>query len=453
MRNDAHTRGALLTALLAAVVACFACAERAAPPALPTTLKYPDFMFPAIPPALQRAAGVEHIEPGWRYLQNGDTRAADREFDAALRREPTLYPARTGEAYVALARGEHDEALSAFDAALARARDYVPALVGRGQVLLALKRDAEALASFEAALAADESLVAVRRRVEVLRFRTVQQVIEAARSAAAAGRLDEARIAYDRALAISPESSFLYRERAAVERRQGSGDRALQDFRRAIDLDPADVLSLIGVGDLLVELQDYPAAEAAYRKAAAIEPTSELEAKIGALVERGRESKLPAEFRAIGAATQITRADLAALIGIRLANVLDAAPPQQVVITDTGGHWAANWITQVARAGVMDPFENHTFQPHLVVRRGDLAAAVSRLVTRIGARNTALRKRVAEQPAITDMSPGHLSYPAVAVAVASGVMPLVEGGGFDVNRPVTGADALEVISRLQALLR
>ena len=66
--------------------------------------------------------------------------------------------------------------------------------------------------------------------------------------------------------------------------------------------------------------------------------------------ERARDMKLPAEFRAIAAAPQITRADLAALIGIRLEDLLAAAPAREVVVTDITEHWAASWIAAVARA-------------------------------------------------------------------------------------------------------
>ena len=83
------------------------------------------------------------------------------------------------------------------------------ALVGRGLALLELNRNDEALGAFEIAVTADPSLTAVRRRVDVLRFRNVQQLIEAARAAAAGGRLDEARLAYGRAIEASPQSAFL----------------------------------------------------------------------------------------------------------------------------------------------------------------------------------------------------------------------------------------------------
>jgi tetratricopeptide (TPR) repeat protein len=440
--------------VLATAVAVGACAGRAAaPPAVPAAARYPDFVYPAVPASLERAPGADRIDLGWRFLQSGDTRNAARDFEAALKINPQLYPARAGEGYVALARGDHDRALAAFDAALRPARDYVPALLGRGQTLLAMKRDVEAIAAFEAALAVDSSLADVRRRVDVLRFRTVEQVIDSARSDASAGRLDRARTAYERAIELSPDSSFLYRELAAVERRQGDSDRAAQHFARAIELDPSDTAALVAMGDLLAERQEYQAADQAYRKAAALDSTPELTAKIAALAERTRESAFPAEFRAIAESTGATRGELAALIGVRLERFIAGAPQQQVVITDTAGHWAGNWIMQVARAGVMDPFENHTFQPGLGIRRGDLATAVRRILTMAAVTNAALRTRLAERPAIADMPPSHLVYPAAAAAVAAGVMPLVDGTRFEVNRPVTGAEAVDVINRLQALLR
>ena len=113
---------------LAVMVA--ACAARAVPPpAAPAASKYPDFMYPTVPAAMQREAGAERIDLAWRFLQSGDTRSAARDFDAVLKRNPGFYPARAGEGYVALARGDHDQALTAFDAAIRSAPQYVPALV------------------------------------------------------------------------------------------------------------------------------------------------------------------------------------------------------------------------------------------------------------------------------------------------------------------------------------
>jgi tetratricopeptide (TPR) repeat protein len=437
-------------AALALLVA--SCAARTPPP-LPATPRYAEFVYPSVPPELRQAEGADRVDAGWRFLQNGDLRNAEREFTAALDRTPGLYPAQAGTAYVALAREQRERAVAAFDAALTGAPRYVPALVGRGQALLALGRDDEALGAFEAALAVDPTLADLNRRVELLRFRNVQELIAGARTAAGAGRVPEARAGYERALRATPDSPFLHRELALLERRAGNRDAALTHFRRAAELDPSDAVSLVQIGELLEERQDFAGAEAAYRKAAAIDPSPDLSAKIAAVSERAREARLPEPFRAIAAASEITRGDLAALIGVRLEPLLREAPPRAAVATDVSGHWAAPWISAVVRAGVMEPFENHTFQPRARVRRGDLAQAVSRLLTLASASRPGLRAQMTAKPAIADMAPTHLSYPAVAVAVSAGVLPLADGSRFQVGRAVTGAEAIEAIDRIRSLAR
>jgi tetratricopeptide (TPR) repeat protein len=443
-------RLARTVAAAALLVLAAACATRTTPP-LPTTLRYAEYLYPAVPPELRQAPGAERVDAGWRFLQNGDLRNAEREFAAALRRSPDLYPAQAGAAYVALAQEQPDQAATAFERALRTAPRYVPALVGRGQALLALGRDDEALATFESALGVDPTLSDIGRRVELLRFRNVQEVIGTARTAAAAGRLPEARGAYERALKVTPDSPFLHRELGLVERRAGNADAALTHLRRAAELDPYDAASLLEIAQILEQREDFAGAGAAYRKAAAIEPSAELSARIAAVEERAREARLPEPYRAIATAREITRGELAALIGVRLESVLREATARPVVATDIAGHWAAGWIDAVARAGIMSPFENHTFQPRARVRRGDLAQAVSRLLSLMASTRPALRVRLDERPAVADMARTHLSYPAVATAVATGVLPLTGDNRFQVGRAVSGAEATAAIDRLRAL--
>lgn len=437
-------------AILGLVLLVAACAPTA-PPAAPAAPKYPDFMFPAIPASLQASREAPRVEAGWRYLQNDQLGAAEREFAAAVKANSRFYPARAGEGYVAFARKNYDRAVMTFDAALSVAPDYVPALVGKGDALLALKRDDQALTTFQAALEADPSLVDLQRRVALLRFRTVQEVLARARADAAAGRLVDARTAYLRAIQASPDSAFVYRELGTVERRMGDLDNAVLHLRRASELDPTDGAAFFELGQILEERHDYAGAEVAYRKANDLQPSPDLLARIAAMAEKARDAGLPPEYRAIANEAQITRGDLAALIGVRLDMLLQEAPQRQVVITDLRGNWAASWITDVARAGIMEPFPNHAFQPRTRVRRADLAAAVSRVVALIAMRNPDLRKRASEKPAIADLPRTHLSYPAAAVAVASGIMPLLDGRRFEPTRPVSGAEAIDTIERLRAL--
>jgi tetratricopeptide (TPR) repeat protein len=435
---------------LAVLVFSAACAARVPPP-LPATLAHPEFLYPQVPSSLATSPGASRVDAGWRYLQADDLENADLEFGAALKLEPRLYPARTGQGYVALAMRDYPRALTGFNAALEAESSYVPALVGRGQALLASDRPESALETFERALALDPSMTDLSRRVEVLRFRNVQDVIDAARAAARDGRTEDARRAYERALSISPESAFLHRELGQLERRGGNAERALEHLRRAVDLDPADAAALVETAELLDTRGDAVGAEEAYRKAAAIDPGLNLGGRIAAAAERARESRLPGEFRVALTAPQITRGELAALIGVRLEGVVRQAPVRQVVVTDTQRHWAASWIAETASAGIIEAFENHTFQPGTPVRRGDLAMVVSRLLSVIASSNPSVRERLARRPVIADVAPQHLQHDAVASAVAAGVMPLLDGGTFQVGRAVSGEEAVEVIGRVRAL--
>jgi len=427
-----------------------ACAPKTVAPAAVTTPQFADVMYPAVPQALQNNAAAPLIERGWRYLQSGDLGNAERDFATALKGNDSFQPAHAGQGDVALARRNFDRALTDFDAALRIDRDYVPALVGRGQALLALKRDEDALAAFERAVALDGSLADVRRRIDVLRFRDVQDVIARARSAAAAGRIDEARTAYERAIAASPDSAFLYHELGELERAHGDSERALEHLRKAADLDPTDTTALVDIGGLLEGRQDFAGAIESYRRAARQEPSAQLDARIAAATANENLAKLPPEFRAIGQSPQVTRGELAALIGIRLEPILRQAPQRQVVATDIRNQWAASWITAVLDAAVMDVYQNHTFQPQGRVRRGDLATAVSRVLDLIAERRPQLIDQLKQRPKIADMSTTHLDYPAAAVSVATGVLPLSDGR-FQVSRAVTGAEAVDAIDRLRAL--
>jgi len=446
---------AMRRVLLVLLVLLSACAPKRVIPPVATAPKFPDFLRPTVPAAYAGSAAAAGESRGWAFLQAGDFKNAERELSAALKAEPSFYPAETSLGYVELARKDSKAALAHFDRALElnSQRGDVSTLAGRGQALLGLNRDVEALAAFEAAVAADPTQTELARRVEVLRFRTVEQGISRARDAARAGRLDEATQAYMSAIASSPDSPFLYRELAGVERQKGLADAALEHLRKAIALDPGDAASLAQIGGLLEERGDFEGAAKAYAESLAIEPNAAVEARVEAARARSALAALPAEYRALDQAAQVTRADLAALVGVRLAPMLQNAPRvNAALITDVRNNWAAPWIMTVARAGIMEPFANHAFQPRAVVRRVDLAQVVARLLARAAAMNPG-RGQTWESARLkfSDLSAGHLAYPAASAAVASGVLTTGANDSFQPSRPVTGAEAIDALTRIGVL--
>jgi tetratricopeptide (TPR) repeat protein len=443
----------VVIALVTVALCTAACGpKRTAPPA-PTAPKFPDYVFPEVPMNVGSSAAQEHQQTGWQYLQAGDSHSADHEFNAALKESPEFYPAEAALGYSALSRKDTASAIGHFDRALSRNPRYAPALAGRGDVLLSQNRTDLALRAFEQALAAEPNLPGLRSRVDVLKLRTAQQDVAAARKAAEDNRLDEARRAYAEAIAASPESAFLYRELAAVDWKAGDGASALAHAEHAVTLDPTDARSLLLEAQIYEQQRQWTKAADAYAAANAIEPSDAIAAKIDAIRERSAFESMPSEYKSIEQAASITRAQLAALLGVRLEDLLRSSRGAGApVITDTRGSWAAPWILSVTRAGIMDVFPNHTFQPDAVVRRGDLARAVSQVLARIAIEHPKLAAKWRDpRPHFSDVSPAHLSYPAAARAVSSGVMQTLDGGTFQLSRPVSGAEATEVVDRLQTL--
>jgi hypothetical protein len=146
----------------------------------------------------------------------------------------------------------------------------------------------------------------------------------------------------------------------------------------------------------------------------------------------------------------VTRAQLAALIGLRLEGALARAPRRvPEVATDTRGHWAAAQIAAVTQAGVMEVFPNHTFQPNGVVRRADLAAAMAALLT--------LAKRRPVCPGGRRRGRHSATCPPRISSIARRLLPVSAGamtadaGRFEPSRPATGAEVQAAVERLEQL--
>ncbi len=441
-----------LAVVLAVLAFVSACAPKTAPVVAPGAPRFPDFVQPTVPAALAGNAAAAQTLRSWHYLQAGDLRAAAREASAALAAQPAFYPAQTTAAYIELARKDANGAVAQFTRIADAHPDYAPALAGKGLALDAAGQASEAVVAFRAAVAADPGLVEIARRVDVLQLRGLQDELADARRAAQAGDSEAAIQSYRRALAASPDSAFLYVELAAVERQEGQSAAAIEHLQRALQLDPSDPATLILLGDSQADRGEIAAALDAYGKALALEPNADVEEKRKAVQQRADLEALPAQYRAIPTSPQVTRAELAALVAIRLPDLLQASPVRDIgVLTDIRGQWAERWIAPVARAGVVEAFPNHTFQPRALVRRVDLAQTLSRLLNVVAAVQPARAQAwIGARGRFSDMTTGHLAYPAVSMAVAAGAMTSPDGA-FRPTLVVTGAEAVAALDRIRAL--
>jgi tetratricopeptide (TPR) repeat protein len=434
------------------MVGIAACASNPPRPAVPAP-SVSAFPTPVVPASLRVSADIRaRHDAAWRKLQAGDARGAGRDFSSIVRRNPGFYPSVTGLGFIDLSSRAFKNAVARFETATRLDDAYLPAWLGLAEAALGANDDATAVAAMERALVLDPRQPALRSRLELVRFRQIQTLIAEGRAERTAGKLTESKATLERALALSPSSVAILRELVATETSRGDLGSAEMYARRATDAEPRDGETWMALAGVLDAARKYREASTAASRAVALDARPEWRERAAEYRAKAEAALLPAAFANLPKAASVTRGEAAAFVGIKLEDLIEKAPRRSVgVATDVRGHWAASWILGVTRAGVMEIYPNHTFQPGATLRRSDLARMASALVPLAGAKRPAdVQRWRASRPAFTDLASTHASYRVAALAVASGTMTS-SGGRFEPTRAATGAELAAVVARVAEL--
>ncbi|MBP6716200.1 MAG: tetratricopeptide repeat protein, partial [Acidobacteria bacterium] len=337
------TRVAAGVAVVGIVTGAASCATRTTPAVAPSAVVRTP---PAVPRDLAtRTADVAAYEQAWARIRGGDARAGERALADLLKRSASFYPAAVSLGDMRLERQQYREAGALFAQALSVNPKYLPALVGLVDARLGERDDPGALDALQALLLVDPTRADARSRVEVVGLRVAQSELAAAEKLTAAGQFDEAEARLLHALQATPQNGAVLRALGMVALARPAPEAAEARAREAIALDPQDAAAMALLGDALEAQGRFREAAASYARALAISPNASWSQRREALQARSAAAALPAAYQAIPGATSVTRAQVAALLGVRLAAALDRAPARSSeIVTDARGHWAAAWI-------------------------------------------------------------------------------------------------------------
>jgi tetratricopeptide (TPR) repeat protein len=412
-------------------------------PVAPSLPEGEDYVFPSSGSRELTPDEARRVQKAWNDVLQGDAASASREFSKVLARRPGLAPAATGLAYARLRAGRFAEAGQGFAAVIEKRADYLPALVGAGSAAFRRGDVEEALAFYRRAQVVAPEDPAVRRRLGRIKLQVTERRVGAAQAALQSGDTPKAIDEYRRALDAAPEVAGLRLELAGLLVESG-------DPRGASALLEADAQEdrqvMLRLGEVLIGLQEYPRALDVYRRLLARDPQD------ADALRRSREAReasellrMPEEYQRIAASPRVSRADLAALLAVKVTALTRVKEREAKVAIDISGSWAREHIATVLALDILDLYPNHTFQPGATVRRGDLAGALGRILDLVG-------WPPAAGPVPADMARTNLYFDRVSRVVASGLMDLSPTGAFEPWRPLTGREAIDAVEGLARLI-
>jgi tetratricopeptide (TPR) repeat protein len=403
-----------------------------------------EYVFPEPEQGLFKPSDRERLLKAWRNVLSANAQAAARSFTRLGRQYPSSAAPPTGLAFARLRENQLNLAGALFTQTVERHPRYLPALLGAAATA-ARRRDVDgALGYYSRALALEPGLPApLKRRHAEVRLQVTERRVAAALQALGAGDRMAAITEYGHALVAAPELAEIRLTLAQLMESEGLTAEAAA----VLAADPRnDRRVQLRLGETLTGLRRFVQASDVYARLLTSDPRDG-EARKGyeRLLQQQEFWRMPEEYRRIYSAARITRADLAALIAVKI-KALDRLQAQEPsVVTDISGSWAKQHVLRVLGYGIMDVYPNHTFQPAATVRRGDLAWSLSQILDQ-------LRWPQATPPEIRDMWAAHLYHSAAVRSVSAGLLELSPTGAFEPWRAITGPEAVAAVEALARLV-
>jgi tetratricopeptide (TPR) repeat protein len=408
-----------------------------------------------IPASLTAAMTLDQriaAEEVWRNLRNGNTERAKK----VLGRESAANPAYlAGVGFVGLISGDLDSAESYFKQAVEQFPDMTPAYAGLAQVHEARGRKDQAFLAYREILKREPENKWAGAREKNAREDLLRATLDEAKTALAAGKNEEAKRAYLKALFYEPGHADSHLQLARLYRQEKDLKNAVFHAGGALERTPNDRLVLKEYAELLYEAEDFSRSLDAYERLAEVNPDDKtVQGRLAELRDRLGLFELPGEFEAIPSLEAIAREDLAALVAAKFKDYLKAEPRKPRVLVDIATSWAQKFIVRVASFDIMKAYENYTFQPKRLINRAELAETLVRLTDHLSGMGAKLSPVIdPRRVQLADVSEDNYYHPFILKAVSFQLLELTPQRTFEADRTVSGREAMAALDLLLRLIR
>ncbi len=412
----------------------------------------PEVYFEPLPADVTSRLTLEErieAEDVWSDLQAGRAEQAAKRLQRLGPDNPFYYP---GLGFVDLERGDLAGAEQAFQTSLRATPNLLLAQLGLAQVYEKQGRDDILFAQYLEVLKQAPDHPYVKPRFQSLRDRKTEEFLS---QASAAEDAEAAKKAYLSALFYHPESVDAHLGLAKLYRKEKNVSSALLHLKAAVDARPQDEAPLRAYAETLFEAGQFGRSLEAYETLSGLAPEDgTVKARLAELKDRLGVVELPDLYHAIPASASITREDLAALVAVKFKDELGSPPSKPLIIVDIATSWAARFILQTTAFGLMDAYDNHTFQPRKPVNRAEFAETLSRLIAFFKERGRSLIPQIPpERIQIADLATDNFYVRPVTEVVSYQIMELSARRAFRPDALVGGEEAVRALDLLLALVK
>ncbi len=391
------------------------------------------------------------FEEGWKNLKEGNIDRARREF-AQLGRENALF--NLGEGYCRLYEQQLAEAEAFFLKALELNPELLSARAGLAIVYEKLNQPEKEFLQLREILKKVPDHSWAKSRYEELRGRLTEDQLREARSWLSQNRPEKAREAFLKALFYSPDHQEAHLQLARIYRAEKKYSQALIHYQTLYNLHPKNKQILTEYAETLEAADELSLSLEIYERIKELEPgNKKIQEKIEQLKNTLGVIELPNRYNEIPNSQAITREELAAILAVKFNQYLPqiTTPP---IIVDIGTSWAAKFILRVVAAGLMDKYENHTFEPNRRVTRAEVADAYNRLINYLKGRGKKLVPVIPpEKIQINDLPADHYYYQPAVNMISYQLMELAPQRRFNPDLSVSGIEALRMADILLNFLK
>jgi tetratricopeptide (TPR) repeat protein len=217
--------------------------------------------------------------------------------------------------------------------------------------------------------------------------------------------------------------------------------------------DNAETLQLYAAA--LAENKQFDRSLDVYQKVLELDPKNEaVQRQVEEIKNRLGIVELPSRYNEIASSAALTREDVAALLAVKLKDVLGETSAPPPIIIDISASWASKFILKVTSLGLLEVHSNHAFQPKRTVTKAEFAETLVRVIRYLEGKGFKFIRQIPpDRIKVQDVSPDHFYYQPISQILSYQVMELDAGRAFQPDQPVPGLEAARTIDILLALVR